>query len=261
LKKASDPQPAQGGGLKALTRDSFSYAVTPTPEPNKYQITISWGKTSDLVEVSTNGQKKFSARQAAVGFSEVVDGGKTYQYSLAVFNFDKTAKDQIEYAIEVPRDYVLSGPIDLKGDSVITGNRVFITKDAMVTSYRNRIVITANEVYSDGGTIQNYPWGFADCADGNSGNPGGDISIIAKKAQGNLTIAMVGARGCFPMGPGGPGGKLNVSIENGSNLLIITQMKPSPGAEERPGMYRAGYAGAPATSCINLTKDSKNDCK
>jgi len=246
--------------VQAFDRSSFKYDVQPTKEPNRYKVSFNWGEARDRVEISLDGQKRADLGLNDTTYSEVVEGGKTYQYSISTPKTEKDSKKEVEVTIEVPRDQVLAGKVDFNGETAIRVNRLFIRSDAVVTSYRNNLVIEVNEIIGEGGTLQNYPVGYFDCDDRYNGNAGGDILIFAEKASGNLTISMTGSRGCLVRGAGGAGGNLNVSIENGSALILKTELKAALGMDHIPN-FGPGPIGTQPTACISLSKEDKNVCR
>ncbi|WP_413942691.1 hypothetical protein [Bdellovibrio sp. HCB-162] len=243
--------------IKALSAESIAYTVTPTEEPNRYSIKFSWASDITTFKMQSPVSKDFVATSVDSGFSEVVEGGREYEYKFS----SSEPSQPVIIKVAVPKDIVLSGQLNYSGKVVLRANRLFITRGALVSSYRNDIDIRANEIYADGGTIQNYPTGYMDCLPRTpEAFAGGNISIIAKKAYGKLTLILSGARGCNWGVKGGSGGKLILQVEDGTALHADVQLLRSQGGPYKQSFMPAGAPGETGTACVSLEKGSGDDC-
>lgn len=246
---------------KNIGSNEFSHLIEPTEEPNKYKLLISWPETTNQVEIEVEGKQLKRTRAGETFYSEIFDGGKNYRFSLtAIQNEFRLFRSTLE--VKVPLDVILKGKQEISGLRKIVAKRLYIKKDAHLISYENSIEIEADEIFAEGGTLQNFPWGHQACTPSNwNGLTGGNISIKARRAFGELTIIMVGARGCSPMCFfGGHGGNLKVQVAEGENLQLSTQLLKALGSPANVTKDCSHRVGTQASTCISLSKDNENEC-
>lgn len=256
LSKKDEPktQPKVTG----FSREAVTSEVIPTSEPNKYQVVLRWEPTSHVLMVTRAGAPQVKLTSATTELSEVLDGGKTYEYIFETYMDGKSQKLPLtNVKVEVPYDYVFKGEKKLTGDLVVTANRIFVNADAVVTAQRHKIVLKAKEFISKGGKFQSYTPASRDCPKRGDGYAGGDITIDSETATGTLNISMMGSGGCGAESGGningGPGGKLTVRAKRGESLLLNLTLAASAGAPKYKSFLPEGKLGAPPTTCIALS--------
>jgi hypothetical protein len=201
--KASPPQGNQGLSSNAVP---FAADVKALPEPNKYQVALRWEASANpalWVIHSQQGENNQTSR------SEVLDGslrttidnevqpGKDYTYYLGSMNDPKgvqlgKVKVSIPVDLEILGSYTPNSPLNL--------GRLFLRPKAQIQTLGTDLVVQAQEIISEGATIQTFP-NASTAAPGMNGRSGGQISLRAQKASGRLTLVGDGEIG----GPGTDG--------------------------------------------------------
>lgn len=257
LEKKKDGKPKAFEVAQPLTEELLTYEVQGLEKPNEYLIKFNWPRSSDAIEIKRAGAVKRVAPSFESGFEEIVQGGRTYNYDFKAASYGSIRREW-STQVTVPLDVVLSGKIDYSGAKIITANRLYIAKNAEIYSYKNPLTIDVNEIIAEGGNLQNYPVGFAECPAPfvRHASNGGNITIKAKSASGSLSVTTVGASPIYlRCGSGGNGGHLKVQIDDGLRLQLDTKLLEAP-----QSIGKGYYPGAPGSACISLKKDDGNEC-
>ena len=255
--EAEAPIVIQEKKLAVLQSSMVSMVVEPLSDPNSYSVKFTWPKDVKPFRIKSSAGKTFEATVADVGYSESVAGGKQYSFRFQTID----SNEYFDLTASVPVDLVLSGKIDYSGDKVIRANRLFISQDAVISTFRNSLDIKAKEIHSRGGLIQNYPPGFKECVRMSpEAYAGGNIKISSEVASGSLTISMSGATGCRWQEKGGKGGHVVISIDEGASFDPDIRLLRAQGGPEEQSFMPAGPPGDPGTSCVSLRKGEGNGC-
>jgi len=181
--------------------DGWKAIAIPLPEPNRYQVQLSWSADSAprawLVHRKL-AEEIFGATQIATlegKETSFVDGsvqaGKTYTYFLGAA---ETSDYHIvgKASVSIPRDLEVTG---VQMHTHIEGiHRLFFAPGSRLVTQGREVSIDVGEVISLGGTIENFAPGQT-AGPGTDGRAGGSVTLIAQSATGQLLLHARGENG------------------------------------------------------------------
>jgi hypothetical protein len=181
--------------------------IVAMPEPDRYQVRLSWKKTMGaslkgwLIQrtETANGDGRTVKRDAndESHADTTVEAGKRYHYALSRIE-EKTTFLEASADVEIPKDLEVQSIVEMEGS--IRAGRVFLRQGSRILTRGKDLIIDAMEVLSDNGTIETFPVGQR-ASVGAAGRSGGRLIIRARRGTGVLQIFARGEAG----GSGGTG--------------------------------------------------------
>lgn len=167
------------------------------PQPNSYDMVISWPRTRDRVRLSLDGQITFDVNTAESGQKQIFNlrGGRELTVLIEILGQESHVITSETRKEKVPEDYVFPNLYKLTDHLTIAKNRVFLMNSIVTTENFNLSIQTTKLIVLDlekGGSksrIQNFPLDQK-AAHGSHGRNGGLIRIEALSAEGDLFLTM-----------------------------------------------------------------------
>lgn len=234
---------AQAGNLEAALNDA-KLAFDATDVPNSYIARLSWSPVLKRVIVSKKDDPRERVLNNSTEYSEPVRGGTTVSYLIQVQDSFGMSLFSRELVGEVPKDGVVVGTISLRNDEYWNYHRVFISGNGRIVLNGFNLSIRTQSliIYGDGERkleaqkgeapteyahiLTNEPHALV-----KNGRVGGSIiNIQADRAEGNLIVHLMGAKGL-------PGKSGSQKIKEG-NISLDTPKPEQKGAPGQPGRSR-----------------------
>ena len=203
-KDQKDPQGNLRLEKSVINSDEFEnniiYSVV-GGEAKKYSVQFQWPRLADKSSIRVRlGNVLSEVSNEQTFFTHTVSHRQLLNYSFDILGPDKRLLRTVVKQVLVPTDYVVDDASYLINEKTsINVNRLFISGDYALTTFGNDIEISANEVISSGGVIQNFPEdGRKNNVDESyepNGTNGGSIQLIAKTLRGRLQIKLKGETG------------------------------------------------------------------
>ncbi len=200
--------------IEALERQAFDGQLSAeivriefieSDEPEFYSLNISWPKPISMMKVSIDGQP-YSFVKNTNSFQKQVIHSKKIKIHLVALN--AMGGEISSYPVEAtaPADFLIDDDIQLQKHERISVNRVYFLNNAKILTNGYNLDLKANKLitnlpiksdasrmnYSNAHILTNFP---NEIAKEKEFLRGSIISITAKKAIGQLRIAMVGLNG------------------------------------------------------------------
>lgn len=186
-------QEESGIQLKALTFDTIALQVEPNDEPNKYTIFVRWPKNSGAIKIIDENEVIYQATDKNNFFSFEAQGGSVHELEIQQKNSGLDYESILKRKIKVPADYIFSNMTSLSADFSFEGGRLYFSNGAILQSNKFNLYIKVDELISENGTIETFP--ISKKSSELTGDSGGNISILAKKARGKLYANIRGVNG------------------------------------------------------------------
>jgi hypothetical protein len=197
FKNDESKQNNQTNPISAMEIENFiTVKVEPTAKPERYIVYFSWPKIQEDFKIRIRlGEVLSTVNPAQSTFSHEVAHDQNLTYVFDILSDTNRVQKSISKLVNIPMDLVLStGKNELNSDLILRPKRLFLFKDAPVTSNGFKIDLIVEELISEEALIQTFsPGSKADF--GNAGATPKDISIKARTAVGKLNVVMKGQDG------------------------------------------------------------------
>ncbi|QDK37924.1 hypothetical protein [Bdellovibrio sp. NC01] len=226
-------------GVRILSESQVHISFTPNDSANSYQAIITWPEAQGTIRILENSKVLATLSGQFTSYSVPVQGGTEVSYLVEHLSTDNKIISSVQILGTVPKDLFWDKETTLEQDTIINAGRIYISKDAKILTKQFNLTIIADTIKAEGGLITNFADGESQKAIATNGLKGGNISISAQKASGNLAIEMRGQNGgegksavmgafgstqqCFsgPGGNGGNSGELKIDIADGTTLALL----------------------------------------
>lgn len=249
----ADPAPVKQV-LETNTVGDAKFFLNEIDIPHQYQLIISWPEDTKKIVIENDGKKIFEGDSERKYILNLKDNTR---FNVRAFSYDGSKPLLIgEMQGLTPKDFSLSGAIDLREDMVIEAYRIFLVNDPKIQTNGRAMNLKATKFFSDNAVITSFPSG-SKASSRLNGKGGGAVFILAKQAQGHLSINLRGQHG----GDGtdglpwenraadGAGGKSGAHdclplLPIGGPLKCWCTRNPENGGDGAPGLRgRSGTAG------------------
>lgn len=221
----------------ALKKAKLSFEELPMPD--QYVARITWPSTIKRIALTKWDDSRERVITNQTEFSERVIGGTALSYIVKVQDSFGTTISTREFAATVPKDQVVVGRRALNEDANWSNrNRVFFLKESQILLNGFNLSIEAKRLVVDHPNVQDRaPTEYAHILTNEphalvkNGRVGGSIiNIQADRAEGNLIVHLMGAKGL-------PGKSGSQKIKEG-NISLDTPKPEQKGAPGQPGRSR-----------------------
>lgn len=170
----------------------FRAAALPSPDPNRYSVTLSWEsaerperwfihrKRKDQLMESTQIGVFAGTDRSAV--DETVEPGEEYTYFLATGDEDRYSLKE-KATIAIPRDHVVTNRESLQPADGI--NRLFLR--GLISTEGKSVTWDVREILAEQATLDSSP-AKANLPPGAHGGSCGNVTIKAQRARGTLLL-------------------------------------------------------------------------
>lgn len=216
--------------------------VVALPQPNRYQVILPVGGDIQAVHRSLAQDETQTLVAVPMKLSDSrltddqVEAGKTYIYT-AGYQKDGEFEEVQSFKVTIPLDQLIDGKVELAADETWDRySRIFLTKNAVITTNGFTFLLKAKELHSESGTIQTFPQDTK-AATLQNGRSGGHIKIDVESAQGVLIAELRGQHG----GDGAKGEPLGfwtelyAALAPAPNGTLVGPPIPSHGRKGNPG--------------------------
>ncbi|MNK15830.1 hypothetical protein D3C87_339810 [compost metagenome] len=260
--------------IHTLTETSLNVQLVGLPEPQAYQVVFQWPAAPGRLVIQKNSQQPVEVFAHQRSFIDrEVTGGETVTYTLQHFNDHNELLASIPISVQIPRDLILDGDIQLRSHREIKAHRIFLLPRTVITTEVFNLKMEAEEIHFTDSTIQNFKSEVFRASESH-GRSGGQIQIRSTSGSGRLMIFLRGENGgngkpggisynkkfkCFGTdgGHGGNAGSLKLQISDKSSLkTLITN---EGGRAGQAGGYGAVPYNAPPTESIQYPCSTKRE--
>lgn len=196
--KVAQPKPQQGPTVqpkRVITRelrlDDVFVEFEGQPQPDMYDMNLSWPETRDRVRVSVNGQVAFAvhtSERQAEGIKNI-QGGTKLSVLIEILDQEYHVITSETRDLDVPKDYIFPKNLRLTNEMRIAAERVFLNGSTIVTENHYLEIRAQKLIVLEKSFIQNYVYDTK-AKIGEAGRHGGSIYIEAVKAEGQLDITI-----------------------------------------------------------------------
>lgn len=191
-----EPKVEKKAAIKELL---LSVRLTPLAKMYRYraEIFVEYAERPLLILKTDLGTKQSTILTYLPGDKLVNTLEAGQEYSLQVMYPEEPKRSIDRISIQVPRDTVIDSPMVLDNrlkDVLQKTGRLFLTKNAVLTTNGQDLLLRLDELVSDGGLIRTFP-PDAKATINIRGRSGGQIAIYSKRAQGNLSFELRGEDG------------------------------------------------------------------
>lgn len=168
------------------------FVLQETEIPHQYQLAISWPEEIKKVVIENDGKRIFdtdSTRQYLLSLKD------NTRFNIRAFSYDGEKPVLIgEMQGATPKDYSISGNVELKEDTDIEAYRVFLVNEPKIQTNGKILRVKATKIYSDNAQITSFPQGSKAPLQ-SDGASGGLVHFSAKQAMGHVRINLRGQHG------------------------------------------------------------------
>ena len=178
--------------VKQQSVGEAKFVLQETEIPHAYQLAISWPEQIKKVVIENDGDRIFDSESTHQYFLSLKDNTK---YNIRVFSYDSEKPILIgETEGATPKDFSMSGNIELKEDTEIEAYRVFLVNEPKIQTNGKKFRIRATKIFADNTEINSFPEGSKAPLQSN-GASGGLVHIEANEAKGQVRIVLRGQHG------------------------------------------------------------------
>lgn len=227
--------------LSFLEPSQFSAKAVGLNTPNVYHVQLTWPKAKGKIRIYDESKLKAEISAAMGAFvDQDVRAGSVANYKIEFMAENEASFKTWPWAVQIPLDVLLEGPMTMSEAKVIEAERIFLAKSLQLYTRDYDLTLKARVLIADDGSISNFS-SLMSAEKGMNGKSGGVVRILAQYAQGSLHVMLNGedvgprAGGALfhPDGDqgernksvleGGAPGKLLVEIQKENRLVIDVQ--------------------------------------
>lgn len=183
--------------VNSQSLDQFlTVKVQPTAKPEKYMVYFSWPRIEDNKLVRIRLDKTLAVvNPNQTDFNHEVFHDQVLTYSFEILDNASKIEKVFPKQIKIPRDFVVrDGQSEFLEDTRLSVNRIFIFENKLLRTNGFKVELIANELHSEKGVIETFPENIK-ASINQDGRSGGNLTIKAASAMGDLKIFMRGEHG------------------------------------------------------------------
>lgn len=221
-------------GEDTLRAEELKSEIQETENLNEYFVRFYWPRGKKLRVEVKHGDMIYTSQAGDRELVLPIDKGRTEKYFVSVYNsLGGVILNRVE-TLTAPIDLLVDGVETLDKDTVWEYNRIHLTKNARITLNGHDLFIQANHIQSDR-DAELRSLDAPTFAKSKEDLTGSQITINAQKANGALTVYLIGFMG--------RDGKSGDELDRENNFIDqFTKLNGRPGVDGK-STERCGGAG------------------